>query len=190
MKKVFISLIIIIGMIYLYIHRIFIVSLVGKVIDSINNMLVVAEQQVGGMLLVIIKISVCSIIGIILCVLMARLIDFKKYKSIDTKVSLSEKHPNINMVIGIFLVIIIIAIIWGILYSLFVYLGMIITKFVDWSASIASKLDAVVIVALITGAVSLIGVIISSVVAKIIDYKENRKGSLYREYFRYKWHFP
>lgn len=76
------------------------------------------------------------------------------------------------------MVVIIGAVAWGVLYYLFTYLGMAITKFIDWSTSVASKMDAVVIVALITGAVSIIGVIISSVIAKIIDYKKNRKEYL------------
>lgn len=48
----------------------------------------------------------------------------------------------------------------------------------NWLASLASKLDAVVIVALITGSVSIIGVLISSVVAKRIEFTRSRQEYL------------
>lgn len=177
-KKVFISVIIIMGILFLFANRISIIASVGVVINSANELLVVARKQLDGMLFGIIMICLCSVVGIVLCILIAKLIDFKGRKSMDAKAPLSEKHPNINALIGLLLVVVIGAVVWGVVYYLFVYLGMIITKFVDWSTSVASKMDAVVIVALITGAVSIIGVIISSVVAKIIDYKKNRKEYL------------
>lgn len=177
-KKVFISVVIIMGICFLFANRISLIALMGVVINSANGLLVVARKQLDGMLFGIIMICLCSVIGIVLCILIAKLIDFKGQKSMDVKAPLSEKHPNINALIGLLLVVVMGALAWAVVYYLFVYLGMIITKFVDWSTSVASKMDAVVIVALITGAVSIIGVIISSVVAKIIDYKKNRKEYL------------
>ncbi len=90
----------------------------------------------------------------------------------------SEKHPQLNMLIGVALFLGLAGLAGYLFFQLcyWVYIG--VVGFVGWLSSLASKLDAVIIVALITATVSLIGVIISSVVSKIIDYKKNRKEYL------------
>lgn len=90
----------------------------------------------------------------------------------------AEKHPVLNVLIGVFLILLLAA---ASLFSVYItvkyiFIGIKIT--VDWLASLASKLEAVVIVALITGSVSIIGVLISSVIAKRIEYKRSRQEYL------------
>ena len=92
--------------------------------------------------------------------------------------SFSSRHPRLNMIIGLALVIIIGTACLVVVYYAFLYIGRGISVLVDWVSDMASKMEAVVIVAFITGAVSIIGVIISSIVAKIIDYRKNRQDYL------------
>ncbi|MBE6824398.1 MAG: adenosylcobinamide-GDP ribazoletransferase [Ruminococcaceae bacterium] len=85
-----------------------------------------------------------------------------------------NKQPVSSIVLAWFIILIAIGLVIGLLMGLW-YVG---DKFINWLATIASKLDAVVIVALITGGVSIIGVIFSSVVSKFIDYRKNRQEYL------------
>lgn len=87
----------------------------------------------------------------------------------------SEKHPKMNLLIGLILLALLVLLGCAVIYLIIKYLGIGISKIVSWLSTLASKLDAVVIVALITGTVSLTGVIISSIVSKIIEYKKQRQ---------------
>lgn len=58
------------------------------------------------------------------------------------------------------------------------YIGIGISKLIDWISATASTLDAVVIVALITGAVSIVGVVINSIISKIIEFRKARQEYL------------
>ena len=117
-----------------------------------------------------IAICIVSLFCILLCGIIGKYIDVG---SVDNR-SFSEKHDKLNLIIGLALVIILVAL--GCLL-LFLIINL-IKIMIDWLTGIASKMDAVVIVALITGSVSIIGVIISSIVAKIIDYKKSRQEYL------------
>lgn len=97
-----------------------------------------------------------------------------KKTKIDNR-SFAEKHPKLNLLIGFLLIISLVLLCCAILYFVFKYLGIGISKIISWLSTFASKLDAVVIVALITGTVSLTGVIISSIISKIIEYKKQRQ---------------
>lgn len=90
----------------------------------------------------------------------------------------AEKHPRLNMLIGMLLIVIIAAVGLLSIYYIFKYIGIGITNIASWLSSLASKLDAVIIVALITGTVSIVGVIISSIVSKSVDYKKARRTYL------------
>lgn len=92
----------------------------------------------------------------------------------ENKKTFSEKHPKLNTLLGLCLLIGIV--IFAILLIKFVY--NIAMEGIIKLTEVASKLDAVVIVALITGLVSIVGVIISSIVAKIVDYRKNRQEYL------------
>lgn len=92
--------------------------------------------------------------------------------------SFAEKHPRLNMLIGMLFILIVIALGLLSIYYIVQYIGIGITNITSWLSALASKLDAVIIVALITGAVSIIGVIISSIVSKSIDYKKARRTYL------------
>lgn len=90
----------------------------------------------------------------------------------------AERHPRLNILRGLILLLGLFAIGFLVVYFLLKYIGAGIGNFVKWLSSIASNMEAVVIVALITGAVSITGVIISSIVAKRIDYKKTRQAYL------------
>lgn len=87
----------------------------------------------------------------------------------NNKVSFAEKHPKLNIFLGLVLIVVIGAFsIWlvKLLYN-------IIINGIIKLTEVASKLDAVIIVGLVTGLVSLTGAIISSIVAKIVDYRKS-----------------
>lgn len=90
----------------------------------------------------------------------------------------AEKHPRLNMLIGMLLFLVMAAIGLILIYYIVKYVGIGITNIVSWLSSLASKLDAVIIVALISGTVSITGVIISTIVSKSIDYKKSRRTYL------------
>lgn len=126
------------------------------------------------MLDIVIRICCVSLFLILVCWVIGFVIDLIKQSEKNSKISFSERHSKLNLIIGLLLVTIIVALIWLILC----YAGNMFINFVDWLSDIASKMDAVVIVALITGTVSIIGVIISSIIAKIIDYRKSRQEYL------------
>lgn len=98
-------------------------------------------------------------------------------KEKDTR-PFAQRHPKLNFLIGL---LILLGLLVGAIYILRCiggFLGNVVPRFINWLASLASGLDAVVIVALITGTVSIVGVIISSVVAKLIDYRKSRQDYL------------
>lgn len=90
----------------------------------------------------------------------------------------AERHPRLNMLIGMLLFLVMAAIGLILIYCIVKYVGIGITNIVSWLSSLASKLDAVIIVALISGTVSITGVIISTIVSKSIDYKKSRRTYL------------
>ena len=86
----------------------------------------------------------------------------------------AKRHPKLNFVIGILLLLSLIAIAGGVLFGI----GVGLKRIIEWIISLSSKVDAVIVVALITGAVSISGVVLSSIVAKRIEYKKNREAYL------------
>lgn len=96
----------------------------------------------------------------------------------NTNISFAEKHPKLNVCLGLLIVIAVIVLGMCFLNWFFRYLYKGFSAFISILSNLASRLDAVVIVALITGAVSIVGVIISSIISKIIDYRKNRQEYL------------
>lgn len=92
----------------------------------------------------------------------------------NNEVSFADKHPKLNIFLGLVLIIVISAFLICLLKLLY---NLIINGIINLT-DVVSKLDAVIIVTLITGVVSIIGVIISSVVAKIVDYRKSRQEYL------------
>ena len=88
--------------------------------------------------------------------------------------SFAEKHPRLNFLMGLVLLLGLVAVAVFVILEIFKYLG----AGIKWLSSLASSVDAVIIVALITGGVSITGVLISSVVAKRIDYVKSRQEYL------------
>lgn len=92
--------------------------------------------------------------------------------------SFAEKHPKLNICLGLLVSLILLMSAGWTLYSVGKYIATSVNSVANWLASLASKLDAVVIVALITGCVSIVGVLISSIIAKRIEYKRSRQEYL------------
>lgn len=136
------------------------------------------NTRLGKVLLDTIIICIGSLLGIFVCWIIGKCRD-KKLMNVGG--SFSNRHPRLNTIIGLALVIIIGSVCFAVVYYTFLYLGRGINALVDWVSDMASKMEAVVIVAFITGMVSIIGVIISSIVAKIIDYRKSRQDYLARK---------
>lgn len=96
----------------------------------------------------------------------------------ENKQPFRERHPKLNLLFGVLLLLFLLAIGVIVVYYCVIGLGFGISKAINWITTTVSKLDAVVVVALITGTVSLIGVIISSIVSKTIDFKKSRREYL------------
>ncbi len=123
-------------------------------------------------------ICIGSLLSIFVCWIVGK---YRDKKIMNVGGPFSNRHPRLNMVIGLALVVIIGTICFVVAYYTFFYLGRKINALVDWASNMASKMEAVVIVAFITGTVSIVGVIISSIVAKIIDYRKSRQDYLARK---------
>ena len=77
----------------------------------------------------------------------------------------ADRHPKLNMLLGLFLLLGIAWISWLVLDFLIKRIG----DCVLWIGDFASHVDAVIVVALITGGVSIVTVVISTVVGKILE---------------------
>lgn len=94
------------------------------------------------------------------------------------KVPFAQRHPKLYTLISFLFFILLLAITLFALYWFFIWIGILINMFIDWTKSTFSKTDSVVVVALISGAVSIIGIVLSSIVAKTIDYRKARREYL------------
>lgn len=101
-----------------------------------------------------------------------------KQKPTEKSMPFSARHPKLNFLLGLLLLLFLVAILGAIICWFLQATKSSITVAAEWLASLASKLDAVIIVALITGCVSIVGVLISSIIAKRIDYKRSRQEYL------------
>ncbi len=81
-----------------------------------------------------------------------------------------KRHPLINTFLA--LLVLVVLCVGGYYLCILLFSG--IKQFVDWMASLTSKLEAIVVVALITGILSLISVIVS----KRVEYKKSRNAYL------------
>lgn len=100
-------------------------------------------------------------------------------KSKKVKKPFHERHPRLNFLLGLFMLLLMVAL--GILFCrwLLILLEYGITNLLEFIKKIVSTTDKVIVVALITGAVSITGVVISSIVAKVVEYRYNVKKYLY-----------
>ena len=94
------------------------------------------------------------------------------------KQSFAKRHPKLNLLLGLGLLLFFIGILIFVVYIAGKYIIVGVTIAVNWLTSLTSKLDAVIIVALITGCVSIVSVLISSIVAKRIEYNRSRQEYL------------
>ena len=88
------------------------------------------------------------------------------------KQTFAEKHPKMNFLIGLLLLI-------GMVIAAVLLVKWIFGVIGSWIVSVVNTSDQVIVVAMITGAVSITGVVISSIVAKVVEYKYNVKKYLY-----------
>lgn len=91
----------------------------------------------------------------------------------------AEKHPRINFLIGIGLLLVLLGLGILLLKWIFLTIGVGIDSLIEYVKKFVSTTDKVIVVAMITGSVSIIGVVISSIVAKIVEYRYNVKKYLY-----------
>lgn len=95
------------------------------------------------------------------------------------KAPFAQRHPRINFVIGLALLVILVFVAILLIWLIFSCLGNGIDHLVDFLKRFVSTTDKVIIVAMITGVVSIVGVVFTSIIAKIIDYRYNVKKYLY-----------
>ena len=95
------------------------------------------------------------------------------------KLPFDQRHPRINFMIGIALLLLLVSVVILIIWFIFSCLGSGIEHLVVFLKRFVDTTDKVIIVAMITGMVSIIGVVFTSVIAKIIDYRYNVKKYLY-----------
>ncbi len=93
----------------------------------------------------------------------------------------AEKHPKINIMLGLVLFLVLVAGGISLLYFIILFLKKTITTLGLFLSDFVSSTDKVIVVAMITGTVSIIGVVISSIIAKIVDYRFNVKKLLYEK---------
>ena len=87
------------------------------------------------------------------------------------KKTFAEKHPKINFLIGLLLLIGMVIAAVLLVKWVFGVVGSWIVSVVNFVENFVNTSDQVIVVAMITGAVSITGVVISSIVAKIVEYK-------------------
>ena len=95
------------------------------------------------------------------------------------KQTFAEKHPKINFLTGLLLLIGIVIAAVLLVKWIFGVVGSWIVSVVTFVENFVNTSDQVIVVAMIIGAVSITGVVISSIVAKIVEYKYNVKKYLY-----------
>lgn len=170
-KKICVILVLIILLYLLFKYKKIIIITFSECYQALN-------ANLGDFLTKSIIICAGSLISILVCWLIGK---YEDKKLVHVEDSFSNRHPRLNMVIALALVIIMGTTCLVVAYYVLGSLGRGINMFVNWVTDMASKMEAVVIVAFITGMVSIIGVIISSVVAKIIDYRKSRQDYLARK---------
>ena len=97
----------------------------------------------------------------------------------EKKQTFAEKHPKLNFLLGLILLIAIVIVTFLVAKWILGILGNGIVCVINYVENFVSTSDQVIVVAMITGAVSITGVVISSIVAKVVDYKYNVKKYLY-----------
>lgn len=97
----------------------------------------------------------------------------------EQKQTFAEKHPKLNFLLGLILLIVIAVVAFFVAKWILGILGNGIVRVVNYVEDFVSTSDQVIVVAMITGAVSITGVVISSIIAKVVDYKYNVKKYLY-----------
>lgn len=103
----------------------------------------------------------------------------KEREKMGKKQTFAEKHPKLNFLLGLILLIGIVIVAFLVAKWILEIMGNGVTHVVNYVENFVSTSDQVIVVAMITGAVSITGVVISSIVAKVVDYRYNVKKYLY-----------
>lgn len=90
-----------------------------------------------------------------------------------------DKHPLINVILAIILIIFIIMFGIWVLQKMVSIVGNALEEMRDYLKDFVNNTDKLIVVAMITGSVSIVGVVISSIIAKIIEYRFNVKKYLF-----------
>lgn len=99
----------------------------------------------------------------------------------NDKIPFAQKHPHLNVLMGLFMLILIFGIGIAGLYICIKTLGAGLTWGVSYLQSIVQNTDKVVVVALITGGLSVLSILISSTIGKIYEYRYNVKKYQYEK---------
>ncbi len=97
----------------------------------------------------------------------------------ESKGTFAERHPNINMIIALIMMILIVLFIIWLLKNIVIFVGKGLDEINFYLGKFVSNTDKLVVVAMITGSVSIVGVVISSIVARIVEYRFNVKKYLF-----------
>lgn len=97
----------------------------------------------------------------------------------ENKQTFADKHPRLNFLLGLILLIAMLIIAILILKWILGLTGRGIDFLIEYVKKFVTTTDKVIVVAMITGTVSIVGVVISSIIAKIVDYRYNVKKYLY-----------
>jgi hypothetical protein len=97
----------------------------------------------------------------------------------NTKKTFADRHPKINLLIGLIMLLLICA---GVFFFLSWFVHLLGKTFIGTQRilrNFVNSTDKLIVVAMITGTVSIVGVVISSIFAKFLDYRFNVKKYLY-----------
>lgn len=97
----------------------------------------------------------------------------------EIKKTFLDKHPLINVILAIILIIFIIMFGIWVLQKMVSIVGNALEEMRDYLKDFVNNTDKLIVVAMITGSVSIVGVVISSIIAKIIEYRFNVKKYLF-----------
>ena len=121
---------------------------------------------------------IIGIVGIFICQMVGKVLERKTKENVNKTIPFSERHPKLNIIMALCIIVIIASLGYIAGYYLLYCLGVIFARLLAWLKNELFKLDAVVIVAFITGGVSIFGVIINSIVAKILEFRRTRQEYL------------
>lgn len=99
----------------------------------------------------------------------------------NEKIPFSEKHPRINLIIGLFITMLFCIAVILLLRWMIRLLGIGLICIRTFLITFVNSTDTVIVVAMITGALSFLGVVLSSIIAKVVEFRFNKEKYLYEK---------